>query len=690
MKLTRYLVLVCLLCPIFAYAQRPLTIVGGVVTANVADTNDFQVTLMANVTGVTLTSTTGSANTPVTPATGYQITMRFVQDATGSRTVVFGGSISTSCSVNATANSVTICRWQYTASTNAWTDAGGSSVSPVLGVNIKLAPYNAVGDGKVFWDGVTNAGNNQLTSATAIFAATDVAHNISCVNAPASGSAASALNTTITSFVNATTVVYGGANAGNKTLMACKVTNPIDSTAIAAAFMACKTSNILVGSQTPLSGLGCNLYAPAGIYGVNATIDNLIVSGNEACVGIVGDGFNKTVLVPEATFTYTNHPGWFINDRCGGAYLHDFAVTDVSTPRNLGGVPTGMVVTTGTNVDLRNVAVYDQCNTNGANIYAIDSDGGSNLVWDRPQAVNNGNCSGGNGGAQVNGVSSMDIYSPFLSNTKQNLNVVNQLSGSTGSGLRIWGGVIDEGSVTFITNSVDVWLNGVTLTGGANCLSVGATSSVWMSGGYCGTFGGNTGSGPTVASGGKLRMTEVSVNGVNAGSYCYNSVAAGGILDLGGNNCTVSGGATIYNAGSFGLTFPLTTDSITQLGGRQTVAGTAPTFAVTGFGTSPTITVQTGSTDAAGAAIITAGTTPGSSGTFTLTFTTVSGAYGTNKPVCTFTLIDGTGAWNALAQEPRAVDASTSTTSILANWNDNSVALTAGSTYGFNWSCYGK
>jgi hypothetical protein len=58
MKLKRYLLLVCLLCPVFAHAQRPLTIVSGVVTANVADTNDFQVALTANVTGVTL-STTG-------------------------------------------------------------------------------------------------------------------------------------------------------------------------------------------------------------------------------------------------------------------------------------------------------------------------------------------------------------------------------------------------------------------------------------------------------------------------------------------------------------------------------------------------------------------------------------------------------------------------------------------------------
>src|SRR2546421_8664040 len=45
------------------------------------------------------------------------------------RSVVFGGNISTSCAVNSTANSVTICRWQYTASSNAWADAGGGAAA---------------------------------------------------------------------------------------------------------------------------------------------------------------------------------------------------------------------------------------------------------------------------------------------------------------------------------------------------------------------------------------------------------------------------------------------------------------------------------------------------------------------------------------------------------------------------------
>lgn len=125
----RKILLFSLLLAAFAFpvkAQRIITITGGTVTANVTDNPDFLVNLTMNVTGVTLTST-------VTPATGYIVSMKFVQDATGSRTVAFGGNITTSCSVNGTAGAVTICRWQYTASGNTWADAGGgSSVSPNL------------------------------------------------------------------------------------------------------------------------------------------------------------------------------------------------------------------------------------------------------------------------------------------------------------------------------------------------------------------------------------------------------------------------------------------------------------------------------------------------------------------------------------------------------------------------------
>ena len=190
---------------------------------------------------------------------------------------------------------------------------------------------------------------------------------------------------------------------------------------------------------------------------------------------------------------------------------------------------------------------------------------------------------------------------------------------------------------------------------------------------------------------GTVDVQGVTPAGYNGAGMTITAVAAGSISYTANvSGLGASSGGTVYcnNTGYVGVQpiFPLISNALTQLGGRQIVSGVAPTFAVTGFGTSPTITIQTGSTDAAGAVTITAGTSPSASGTITLTFTTGSGAYGANPPFCTWTLQNGTGSWNALAQEP--VNQTISTTSVVANWSNNSVSLTGASTYGFNWSCY--
>jgi hypothetical protein len=235
---------------------------------------------------------------------------------------------------------------------------------------------------------------------------------------------------------------------------------------------------------------------------------------------------------------------------------------------------------------------------------------------------------------------------------------------------------------------------------GVGSVSVDTTSALYLTDSTMFTFnvdGGNS-SGVILAGNGQVFATGSNFSGNNAsaaiagpatskfwdlsGNLIYNQVA--GVL----TPCTVANFLTCAFSGGVTPTFPLLANATTQLGARQVVTGTAPTFAVTGFGTGPTVTVQTGSTDAAGAAVITAGTTPGATGTFTVTFTTLAGAYGTNPPVCTFTLVNGTGSWNALAQEP--IVQTPATTSVIANWSNNAVNLTAASTYGFNWSCYGK
>src|SRR5258708_5288927 len=120
------------------------------------------------------------------------------------------------------------------------TIGGASSLGAAI--NVKSNPYNAVGDGKFFNDGVSNAANNQLTSATAVFAASDVGHTVSCVFNPLSTSVVQALNTTVATFVNSSTITYSGASIGVKAGMYCTITNPLDSPAIVAAFNACKST----------------------------------------------------------------------------------------------------------------------------------------------------------------------------------------------------------------------------------------------------------------------------------------------------------------------------------------------------------------------------------------------------------------------------------------------------------------
>jgi hypothetical protein len=563
---------------------------------------------------------------------------------------------------------------------------GNSNTNPTLGVNVKLAPYNAIGNGKFFVDGVTNAGNNQLTSATATFSATDINQVVTCYNAPQNPSVAAwpPGQTTINGFVNASTVTYAGTNAGVKTGMYCTLTNPADPAAIMAAFNFCKSTFNAPSAQTSTQGPACNIYLPTGIYGTNATLNNLISTGNEGCVGIVGDGMTKTGLIPTFTFTNANRGGggWLIDDRCLGAYLKDFYVEVASNPVVFG-VTNAAINITGGRAFLQNVAVYDGCSTGGT-WYGITVGGGSNIVLDRPTVIAGSTCGGTVGGLQWSG-SEGDVYSLFLSNTQQNLLVFNELSGSTGSGVRFFGGVIDEGSITSIQSSIDVWFMGTSLIGGANCISVDATSYAYMIGGYCGTFGGGTGGGPTVASGGVLEMSSVRVRGVNAGSYCYNAAALGGILDLGGNKCDVSGGATVYNAGSAAVQFPLTTRAQTQLGGQQVVSGLVPTSCtITGNGTS-TCAFDTGSTDAAGRITITAAGATTAVGLVSFNF---SATYGTNSTTCSANYLSGTGAWAIGAIAPIFITSSTSAASF--NINNNAVNLTATSTYKVSYTCYGQ
>jgi hypothetical protein len=566
----------------------------------------------------------------------------------------------------------------------------GAGSNPLgASLNVKGFPFSAIGDGKVFYDGVSNASNNQITSATAIFSQSDVGHLFSCIKTALSVTAAQAFSSTtatVTSFINSSTVTYSGTNAGVNTGLYCSILDPADPPALLAAFTAAKTTvqGTTGGDVGAYQNMTPLVYLPPGVFALGQTLDNLISTGNEVCVGMVGDGLLRTGIVLTANFVpKTTDAGYIINDRCAGAYLRDFFVDALSLPVNAGGTSiTGALNVTGAFSYLSNVSVYNQCITGGQS-FGIEVLGGSGIALYHPDVTSSGNCGGTNGGLLWQAAQG-DVFTPFLSNTQQNLQIQNQTTGANGEGMRVWGGVVDEGSITLITNSIDTWLMGTTLTGGANCVSVDGTSIVWFFGGYCGTFAANTGGGPTVASGGQAYFTGVHIRAQNAGSYCWGGL--GSIFDEGGNICTLAGGGTEFGNSATLVTFPLQTNATTQLGGRQVVSGSVPTgCAVTGNGTS-TCALATGSTDAAGMITITAAGTTTAVGVVSITYSSTTG---THQTVCNanYTNNGQTGTWATGAIPPIFV--TDTTTAVSFNINNAGTNLNATSTYGVNYECYG-
>lgn len=117
---------------------------------------------------------------------------------------------------------------------------------------------------------------------------------------------------------------------------------------------------------------------------------------------------------------------------------------------------------------------------------------------------------------------------------------------------------------------------------------------------------------------------------------------------------------------------------------RLSSSGTAPTCSSTGLGTG-SAAIDAGSTDMGGSCTLSPTGAPSASGTMTLTFTS---AYGGNAgPACVLLLQRGTGNWDARGTvRGNAV----STTAPTFLWDNNAVALAAGSTYILTYVCIGR
>lgn len=123
--------------------------------------------------------------------------------------------------------------------------------------------------------------------------------------------------------------------------------------------------------------------------------------------------------------------------------------------------------------------------------------------------------------------------------------------------------------------------------------------------------------------------------------------------------------------------------------GRLITGGSTPSVAVaSGFGTSPSAAVDTGSGDTGGIITITNGTGGvATGGTITVTFSNTNGAYATNNPAVIVVPMNGTSSWNSRAT---AVITAASTTAFTVSLENNAAALTASGQYKFAYHVIGK
>lgn len=160
-----------------------------------------------------------------------------------------------------------------------------------------------------------------------------------------------------------------------------------------------------------------------------------------------------------------------------------------------------------------------------------------------------------------------------------------------------------------------------------------------------------------------------------------------GKLTTGSAGLSINGGTALVNQTGTGTS--VVTNTSPTISGTTTLqriaaAGTSATScAVTGAGASGSCSFPVVSTDSYGIMrIAAAGAGPAATGTLTLTLSSSIGTFA----VCTFTPSSANTAWNARAS---ALQTNYSATAPVMAWDNNAVALVAGSSYDVTYKCEG-
>lgn len=596
--------------------------------------------------------------------------------------------------------------------------AGGVSANSPVPANQAQGPtYNilnyasgiTINDAQHIRDGVTAGGGTKtVTSATANFQTTDVGKFIACVYN--SGTQAVTVGTTITARNSATSVSISQNDNGSGNLESCVWYSNKADPAIRAAILAATPTNANSGdpNNKPTLGNSGTAYCPAGGYAVtvNAGLGALMTyggSGSTIGPNFVGEGKTKCNIYVLADSTDPGGPAVLNLTNSSHSIVGGFTVDGLAFNFPFTHPVIGFTST-------QHVRVFDieltNINGGGANKGSLDFTNSSDVMLENV-FVQGASSSSTDYACGFFGVSSSHFKNLFCSNHNQTA-----FYGSSGGQFRSTGGdnaptfenaTFDEcnsssAACTVFTagyaNFIGGWLG---VGNSQKAMSLDGTSKVWATSINCGQYGSSASvSGcASLAAGAKLYLTDSTVRG-NTTGIIFTGPNTASLFDLGGNDyqncvagsCSAASLAQSFSGGLF-ATFPLPPDALTQLGARQIVSGTAPTCSVTGAGSTATCTVDTGGTDASGKLTITAnGSGIAALGTFTLTFTTASGAYGTNGTACTGNFMNGTGTWNARAGSP--IFTTLGTTTQVANWDNNAVVLTSGSTYKVTYGCYGQ
>lgn len=514
----------------------------------------------------------------------------------------------------------------------------GPQASNGSAINVKAAPYNALGDTRQIPITVYGAPGfptgfilNGFPAST--FTQADKGKFIGCVENAAGVFRAGGTIVSVDSGTQVTinNMVANGAGGGTGCYL-----GHFDDTAFAAAYTAAFAGGanncpLLDGTAQTWNGANClSLYIPCGGY---------LLSKPFAAGGIVNTNIRTDGDACTTIFMYSFWDGTSVAANQGafmtfqGQYADSYTLT--ASGMNLVLSPASLAIVLYSCVG---------CEVHGPNVTAVGDNGiilsiaaGGHSVFFNP-IVRDPSQSNVAGGwlCDVNGTGSVDIFGIFCSNGFKNLVVRNIGGGSSGSRVGFFGGQIDECGINSLTvgctsvlTSKDVSFFGTNLIGGANNatpgLSVDGTSEVRIVGGNLGPFAANGGGCATVLSGGKLWYSEINFHASGAGAFCItdqNPVATPGAIDVGGNKYTLANGAvqfsgtarpfgtlthtynTCYVTGTFGavnlcahfVDQPMQLIRIKASSGVATACTVNPVVTLTDGAASQTLTITTGGT----------------------------------------------------------------------------------------------